>query len=115
MRENTYIAVNHQVLVWARESLAITRNQASEKTSITAKRLIHLEEGEKQPTLDELKELSKTYKRTIATLLLSKPPKEKPLPTDRRTIDSIRFENGKKKIMLLKTPNETQLFISLLL
>jgi hypothetical protein len=33
-------------------------------------------------------ELSKTYKRTIATLLLTKPPKENPLPADRRTIDS---------------------------
>ncbi len=88
MKENIYIEVNHKVLVWARESLAIARNQASEKTGITVKRLVQLEEGEKQPTLDELKDFSKTYKRTIATLLLAKPPKEKPLPTDRRTIDS---------------------------
>ena len=88
MKDNIYINVNHLVLVWARESLTITRNQASEKTGISAKRLIQLEEGEKQPTLDELKEFSKAYKRTIATLLLSNPPKEKPLPIDRRTINS---------------------------
>lgn len=100
MKENIYIGVNHQVLVWARESLAITRNQASEKTGITAKRLIQLEEGEKQPTLDELKELSKTYKRTIATLLLANPPKEKPLPTDRRTIDSKELGNYHEKTIM---------------
>lgn len=99
MKDNIYIEVNHKVLVWARESLALTRNQVSEKTSITAKRLIQLEEG-KQPTLDELKELSKTYKRTIATLLLAKPPKEKPLPTDRRTIDSKDLGNFHEKTIM---------------
>lgn len=100
MKENIYIDVNHKVLVWARESLAISRNQASEKMGITAKRLVQLEEGEKQPTLDELKELSKTYKRTIATLLLANPPKEKPLPTDRRTIDSKDLGNFHEKTIM---------------
>lgn len=47
-----------------------------------------MEEGEKPPTIDDLKTLSKTYKRTIATLLLSNPPVEKPFPHDRRTVDS---------------------------
>ncbi|MFW5983137.1 MAG: ImmA/IrrE family metallo-endopeptidase [bacterium] len=88
MNDNIHINVNHEVLVWARESLALNRAQASESTGISPKRLIQLELGEKQPTLKELKAFSKTYKRTIATLLLNKPPKEKPLPQDRRTIDS---------------------------
>ncbi len=88
MNDNIHINVNHEVLVWARESLALNRVKASESTDISPKRLIQLETGEKQPTLKELKAFSKTYKRTIATLLLNKPPKEKPLPKDRRTIDS---------------------------
>lgn len=100
MQDNIYIKVNHEVLIWARESLAITRNQASEKTGITTRRLVQLEEGEKQPNLDELKELSKTYKRTIATLLLANPPKEKPLPTDRRTIDSKDLGNFHEKTIM---------------
>lgn len=88
MNDNIHINVSHEVLVWARESLALNRTQASESTGISPKRIIQLESGEKQPTLEELKAFSKTYKRTIATLLLNKPPKEKPLPADRRTIDS---------------------------
>lgn len=88
MTDNFHIEVNHKVLIWARESLAINRNQAAEKTGVSAKRMAQLEEGEKPITLDELKEFSKAYKRTIATLLLKEPPKEKPLPADRRTIDS---------------------------
>jgi Zn-dependent peptidase ImmA (M78 family)/transcriptional regulator with XRE-family HTH domain len=88
MNEPINILVNKDVLVWARETIALNRTNTSEKTGISHKRLIQLEEGEKKPTLDELKLLSKCYKRTIATLLLTKPPIEKPLPTDRRTIDS---------------------------
>ncbi|MBK9248465.1 MAG: ImmA/IrrE family metallo-endopeptidase [Ignavibacteria bacterium] len=100
MHDNTSIMVNHQVLIWARDSIAMSRNQASEKTKISSKRLVQLEEGEKQPTLDELKELSKAYKRTLATLLLSIAPKEKPLPTDRRTVDSTEIGNFHEKTIL---------------
>jgi len=103
MKEDNNIGVNHEVLVWARETIAMNRTNVTEKTNISAKRLIQLEEGGKQPTLEELKELSKTYKRTIATLLLTKPPKEKPLPTDRRTLDSNEIETlNEKTIMAIR-------------
>jgi len=88
MKENIIIQVNHEVLLWARDAIALNRSNASERTGISVKRLTQLEQGEKKPTLDELKELSKVYKRTVATLLLTKPPKERPLPKDRRTLDS---------------------------
>lgn len=100
MQENINIAVNHEVLVWAREAIVLNRTNASEKTGISAKRLIQLEEGEKQPTLAELKELSKAYKRTIATLLLKTPPKEKPLPPDRRTVNSTDLGNFHEKTIM---------------
>ena len=67
MADTNYIQVNHKVLVWARESLALTRNQAAENSGVTVKRLTQLEEGEKQITLDELREFSKAYKRTNIT------------------------------------------------
>lgn len=88
MKENIHITVNHEVLIWARNSLALTRSQVSERSGISTRRLTQLEEGGKTSTIDELKELSKAYKRTIATLLLSKPAVEKPFPKDRRTVDS---------------------------
>jgi len=100
MVNNVSIQTNHKVLVWARESLAISRTQASEKTGIPVKRLIQLEDGERLPTVDDLKEFSKIYKRTIATLLLSEPPKEKPLPSDRRTINSKEYVNFHEKTII---------------
>jgi Zn-dependent peptidase ImmA (M78 family) len=59
-----------------------------------------LEAGEKQPTLDELRAFSKAYRRAIATLLLSKPPDEKPLPADRRTVDSKDVDNFHEKTIM---------------
>jgi len=100
MNDNIHINVSHDVLVWARESLVINRAHASESTGISPKRMVQLESGEKQPTLEELKAFSKTYKRTIATLLLNKPPKEKPLPTDRRTIDSKELGHFHEKTIM---------------
>ena len=100
MKESINIAVSHKVLVWAREAIALNRTNASERTGISPKRLIQLENGEKQPTLEELKELSKAYKRTIATLLLTTPPQEKPLPKDRRTIDSKELGNFHEKTIM---------------
>jgi len=100
MSDTIHINVSYEVLLWARESLALTRNQATEKTEIPAKRLVQLETGEKQPTLEELKAFSKAYKRTIATLLLTNPPKEKPLPTDRRTVDSNKLGNFHEKTIM---------------
>lgn len=100
MNDNIHINVNHEVLIWARESLALNRAQTSENMGISPKRLVQLEAGEKQPTLEELKAFSKTYKRTIATLLLNKPPKEKPLPQDRRTIDSKEIGHFHEKTIM---------------
>ena len=88
MNQIIYIDVNFEVLIWAREAIALTRTNASENSGIPLRKLTQLEDGSILPTIEELKELSKTYKRTIATLLLKEPPLEKPLPTDRRTVDS---------------------------
>jgi Zn-dependent peptidase ImmA (M78 family) len=100
MNDNIHINVNHEVLVWARETLALNRAQTSESTGISPKRLVQLESGERQPRLDELKAFSKSYKRTIATLLLKKPPKEKPLPHDRRTVDSKELGHFHEKTIM---------------
>ena len=100
MKENITISVNFKVLVWARETIVMTQTSASEKTGIPKNRLIQLEEGEKLPSLDEIKEFSKAYKRTIATLLLTVPPKEKPLPNDRRTVNSTDLGNFHEKTIM---------------
>ena len=87
MKENIHIKVNCDVLIWARNSLVLSKTKAAESIGISLTRLEQIESG-KSPSIEELKEMSKTYKRTIATLLLQKIPVEKPMPKDRRTINS---------------------------
>lgn len=88
MPETIHIKTKPDVLKWARESLVLSKQMASESLQISISRLEQLENGEKFPSMEELKSMSKTYKRTIATLLLQQVPAEKPLPKDRRTINS---------------------------
>lgn len=115
MNEEIYIDVSYKVLIWARESLALNHSEVSEKTGIVIERLIQLESGEKIPTLGELKAFSKAYKRTIATLLLKEPPKEKPLPPDRRSVNSteIEFFHQKTIIAIRKARALAQTFVEL--
>lgn len=100
MKDTTQIQINFQVLVWARESIALSKNYVSEQTGISISRLAQLENGTINPAIEELKMLSKVYKRTIATLLLDIPPKEKPLPKDRRTVDSKELNHFHEKTIL---------------
>ncbi len=100
MNNSTTININPEILVWARESLALSKNQASERTKINAKRINQLESGEKLPSIDELRSFSKAYNRTIATLLLQKAPNEKPLPKDRRTINSSEIGRFHEKTII---------------
>ena len=100
MMEKNKIPVNNKVLIWARESIAHSKDDVVEETRINSHRLSQLESGENHPSLEELKLLAKTYKRTLATLLLLDPPKEKPLPRDRRTIDSKELGKFHEKTIL---------------
>ncbi len=88
MAEKIHIKTNPEVLKWARDSLVLSKPKAADRIQISISGLEQLESGDRFPTLEELKSLAKAYNRTIATLLLHKPPKEKPLPKDRRTINS---------------------------
>lgn len=97
---NFHIKTNPDVLKWARESIATNRTNAAKELNISIGRLDQLENGTKSPSLDELKGMSKVYRRTIATLLLTKPPEEKPLPKDCRTINSSQLGRFHEKTIL---------------
>ena len=65
------------VLEWARSSMDYSIEQAAEKAGVTLKRYHAWETGEKLPTYKQLEGLAENvYKRPLAILLLSTPPKE---------------------------------------
>ncbi len=100
MTEKQHIEINPEVFIWARERLGLSQSAAAKKLEISVRSLEKFETGVRKPTLEELKNFSKVYKRTIATLLLDKPPKEKPFPKDRRTVESRELNVFNEKTIL---------------
>lgn len=81
------ININPEVLKWTRLSLNIDLSKASKLSKIPEDLIKQFESG-KKPNLIELNALAKAYQKSLASLLLYNPPKEKPLPKDRRTVNS---------------------------
>lgn len=82
------VPVNPDVLVWARKSIDYAPEYVAEKLKLQLTQLKNLEAGREKPTYDIILKMSNLYKRPVAAFLLNEQPKEKPLPTDCRTIKS---------------------------
>ena len=76
---NDEVKVNNEVLIYARQSVTYSKDYVVTLTGMNLYRLNEIESGDKNPTLEELKLLAKTYKKTLAFLLLLDTPKEKVL------------------------------------
>lgn len=67
--------VKPELLVWARESARLTVEEAAKKIGQDESRLLSWEKGEAKPTIGQLRELGRIYRRPLAVFFLSKPPK----------------------------------------
>lgn len=81
--------VKPQLLVWARETLGLSVEEAAKKANVAAARLAAWEEGEQRPTIAQLRKLGEIYKRPLAVFYLPEPPKAfRPLSDFRRLPDA---------------------------
>jgi Zn-dependent peptidase ImmA (M78 family)/transcriptional regulator with XRE-family HTH domain len=79
--------VNPKILVWARESARLSREEAAEELGLSGPdRLEALEEGARPPSRRQLLNMSAKYRRPLVTFYLSEPPKSKTLGQDFRTL-----------------------------
>ena len=76
------IAVNPEILTWARRSAGFDVEDAARKLgfsdsskSSAAEKLIAMEAGDKQPTRSQLSKIANVYKRPLITFYLATPPK----------------------------------------
>ena len=86
-------AVNAEILVWARETAGLTREEAARKLnfqdssrSSAAQKLELLESGHKEPTRTQLAKMSEQYRRPLLTFYLSRPPLKGDRGADFRTL-----------------------------
>jgi len=96
--KNLGILVKPDVLIWARESLGLNKQNVAKRLKTSIETIDQWEATQKTPTFKQLEQLSKVYKRPLAAFFLPKPPKELPLPKDFRTLPPDR-----KKPISLKT------------
>jgi Zn-dependent peptidase ImmA (M78 family) len=80
--------VNARMLAWAREMARLDVETAAKRAGTTAERLLDWEAGARVPTLNQLRSLGDTYKRSMGVFFLREIPKDgEPRPVDYR-----RFE-----------------------
>ncbi|HUV02700.1 MAG TPA: XRE family transcriptional regulator [Desulfobacteria bacterium] len=80
------VFVEPDVLVWARESIGRNIEEVAKRLNVSNDLVKRWENGEKKPTLNQLKNLTKFYKRPLGAFFLPEPPKELSLPKDFRTL-----------------------------
>ncbi|MDE2635113.1 MAG: peptidase, partial [Chloroflexota bacterium] len=76
------VTVNSEILVWARETAALSLEEAakqifSDDKSYTAEQKLDLvENGKKELTRNQLNRMAKVYYQPILTFYLSEPPRQ---------------------------------------
>ncbi len=72
--------INHQMLVWGRESMGLSLDEASQKTGISLVTLRDAEKGLKKVSVVQLRKISKVYKRPMPIFYLKIIPNNLKLP-----------------------------------
>ncbi len=83
--------VNPEILVWARETAGLSVDVAAKKVKLTdsksasaSEKLRSLESGEREPTVAQLANMARTYRRPLVAFYLESPPKKGRRGTDFR-------------------------------
>jgi len=108
MVKSIKVEVDPLVFKWLRISSGWSVDDVSKRLR-TSKEIVEvIEAGERQPTLRQLKELSKAFKRPLASFLLSKPIKEPPLPNDYRMLPGKNDQFDKRTLYVIRKVRNLQ-------
>lgn len=108
MVQSLKVDVNPIVFKWLRKRSGWPREDVSNRLRTSVDVIKAIEQGERRPTLRQLKELSKAYKIPLATFLLSEPLDEPPLPKDYRMLPAKKDVFDKKTIYAIRRARNLQ-------
>ncbi len=94
------VKINPALLLWARQTMGISRAGAAKNTHLEERYLERAERGQQALLYEELGRLAKIYRRPYTFFMLSEPPAEKPFPTDFRSVGSKGPESLGEKVIL---------------
>lgn len=90
MPERLYANVKPELLRWARETAGFTLEAAAKKLSLsTFERLAAFEAGRERPTVVQLRNAARVYKRPLAAFFLPAPPPTPEPPRDFRRLPGV--------------------------
>ena len=92
--------MNNAVLLWARTSLGINLAEAAARVHLSEDEVAAWEDGALHPPLGPLRELTRFYRRPLATFLLPEVPKSPPRPADLRAAPGVSAGVLSKKVLL---------------
>jgi Zn-dependent peptidase ImmA (M78 family)/DNA-binding XRE family transcriptional regulator len=75
-----------RILIWARETAGLSQEEAAKKLGISVKRLASFEDGEREPTRQQIAAMAKRYHRPLLVFYLANPPSEGDQPRDFRSL-----------------------------
>jgi len=78
--------INPALLIWARETSGISLEDAARKIGVTVERLQDWEAGTSRPTIRQLQEAARVYRRPFAAFYLPEPPTGFRVPHDFRLL-----------------------------
>ena len=85
--------INPKVMVWARETAALSGDQAAQALGIRATYLAAIERGDMNPTRDQLARMARSYERPILAFYIQEPPKsDEPLQDFRASVSARNTE-----------------------
>jgi Zn-dependent peptidase ImmA (M78 family)/transcriptional regulator with XRE-family HTH domain len=105
------IPVNNDILKWARDEANLSLEEAASRAGIkelkregleASDRLAIWESGDEKPTLRQLEQIAKAYRRPLLTFFLSKPPRSETILKDYRTIGDRPIEKSSPEFNALR-------------
>lgn len=83
------VAIEKEVIKWARESIGLSEEAAAQALKVTAETLRAWEAGKDSPGIGHLRRMAKVYKRPVTALMQPDVPPRLPMPRDFRTVGGI--------------------------
>jgi Zn-dependent peptidase ImmA (M78 family) len=108
MPRSLRVQIKPAVFKWLRESSGWSIEDVSRRLQTSADTIRLIESGAREPTLNQLRELSNAYKRPIAIFLLSDPLKESPLPKDYRMLPNKKDVFEKRTLEIIRRARALQ-------
>lgn len=108
MARSIRVIVEPIVFRWLRESSGWSVKETAKRLRTNDNVILAIEKGERNPTMRQLEELSKAFKRPLASFFLPEPLPEPPLPKDYRMLPDRKDVFDKKTVYAIRKARNLQ-------